>query len=101
MEGCFPGLSLSGLSKGSSRYNRYHFVFASVACQVRLVGTLAPALRASERPMAMACFRDVTIPPFPPLPERSVPSFFRCRALFTLLPAALPYFLLDPFFFGI
>jgi hypothetical protein len=30
-----------------------------------------------------------------------VPRFSRCIALFTLLPAALPYFLLDPFFFAI
>jgi hypothetical protein len=57
---------------------RYYFFF----------GTLAPFLRASERPMAIACFRLVTLPPFPPLPERSVPRFSRCRALLTLFPAA-------------
>ena len=54
-------------------------------------GTLAPFLRASDRPMAIACFRLVTLPPLPPLPERSVPRFSRCIALFTLLPAAFPY----------
>src|ERR1017187_1005684 len=41
--------------------------------------------------MAIACFRLVTLPPLPPLPERSVPRFSRCMALFTLLPAAFPY----------
>src|SRR3984893_13096443 len=54
-------------------------------------GTLAPFLRASERPMAIACFRLLTLPPLPPLPERSVPLFFRRIALATLLPAALPF----------
>src|SRR5947207_14763735 len=55
------------------------------------VGTLAPFLRASDSPMAMACFRLLTLPPLPPLPERSVPRFLRRIALFTVLPAALPY----------
>src|SRR5271163_2467667 len=54
-------------------------------------GTFAPFLRASESPIAIACLRLVTLPPLPPLPERSVPRFSRCKALFTLLPAALPY----------
>jgi hypothetical protein len=43
--------------------------------------------------MAMACLRLFTVPPFPPLPDLSVPFFFLCIALFTDLPAALPYFL--------
>src|ERR1700721_1222069 len=54
-------------------------------------GTLAPFFRASESPIAIACLRLVTLPPLPPLPERSVPRFSRRIALFTLLPAALPY----------
>src|ERR1051325_5723580 len=62
------------------------------------LGTLAPFLRASERPIAIACLRLLTFPPRPPLPERRVPFFFRCMALFTLFPAALPYLRLDPFF---
>lgn len=41
--------------------------------------------------MAIACFRLLTVPPLPPFPDLSVPFFFRCIALFTLLPAALPY----------
>lgn len=54
-------------------------------------GTLAPFFRASERPMAMACFRLLTLPPFPLFPDLSVPVFFRCIALFTDFPAARPY----------
>src|SRR5271156_2233522 len=54
-------------------------------------GTLAPFLRASESPIAIACLRLVTRPPLPPLPERSVPRFSRCIALFTLFAAAFPY----------
>jgi hypothetical protein len=56
-----------------------------------LAGTFAPLLRASDKPIAMACFLLLTRPPFPPFPERSVPCFFRRIALFTLFPAALPY----------
>jgi hypothetical protein len=54
-------------------------------------GTLAPFLRASDRPIAMACFRLFTFPPRPPLPLRSVPLFRRRIALSTRLLAALPY----------
>ena len=39
----------------------------------------------------MACLRLFTLPPLPPLPERSVPRFLRRMALSTVLPAALPY----------
>jgi hypothetical protein len=42
--------------------------------------------------MAMACFRLFTLPPLPPLPERSDPFFKRRIALATRLPAAFPYF---------
>lgn len=40
----------------------------------------------------MACFRLVTVPPLPPLPDFSVPCFLRRIALSTVLLAALPYF---------
>jgi hypothetical protein len=66
------------------------------------LGTLAPFLRASDKPIAIACLRLFTLPPFPAFPERSDPFFRRCIALFTLLLAALPYFLepdLRPFDF--
>lgn len=55
------------------------------------LGTFAPFLRASESPMAMACSRLLTTPPFPPLPDFSVPRFSRCNAFSTHLPAAAPY----------
>jgi hypothetical protein len=55
------------------------------------LGTLAPLFRASERPIAIACFRLVTVPALPPRPERRMPSFSRCRARSTLLLAASPY----------
>src|SRR5882757_4433886 len=62
-----------------------------------LAGTLAPFLRASERPMAIACLRLVTLPPLPPLPERSVPFFSRRMAFSTLLLAASPYLVCPDF----
>src|ERR1700721_3435288 len=58
-------------------------------------GTLAPFFRASESPIAIACLRLLTVPPFPPLPQRRVPLFFLRMALATVLLAALPYFRLD------
>src|SRR3954470_3685442 len=65
-----------------------------------LLGTFFPFLRASERPMAIACLRLFTVPPLPPLPLLSVPFFRRCIALFTRLLAALPYFRPPDFFFA-
>ena len=55
-------------------------------------GTLAPFLRASESPIAIACLRLFTLPAFPRLPERSVPLFLRRMALATDFPADLLYF---------
>ena len=56
-------------------------------------GTLPPARRASESPIAMACLRLVTF--FPEL-ERSVPRFFSCMAFFTLDFALGPYLRVEP-----
>jgi hypothetical protein len=53
---------------------------------------LAPFFRASESPIAIACLRLVTLPPFPPLPDFSVPFFRRRIALSTRFDAAVPYF---------
>jgi hypothetical protein len=53
-------------------------------------GTFAPSLRASDSPMAIACFRLVTF--FPLRPLFSDPSFFSCIARSTLSPAPLEYF---------
>jgi len=52
-------------------------------------GTFWPFLRASESPMAIACFRLFTLPPLPPLPDLSVPLFLRRTALATVLLAPL------------
>jgi hypothetical protein len=57
-----------------------------------LRGTFAPFFRASERPIAIACLRLVTFPPFPPLPDLKVPLFRRRIALSTRFCAAFPYF---------
>jgi hypothetical protein len=54
-------------------------------------GTLAPFFRASERPIAIACFLLFTFPARPPGPERNVPRFRRRIALSTRLDAAAPY----------
>jgi hypothetical protein len=54
-----------------------------------LRGTLAPFFRASDRPIAIACFRLFT---FRPLPDLSVPFFLRRIALSTRFDAAFPYF---------
>jgi len=53
-------------------------------------GTFAPFSRASDNPIAIACFRLVTRPPCPDLPRFSVPCFLRRIALSTDLEAASP-----------
>lgn len=62
----------------------------------RLRGTFAPFSRASDSPIAIACFRLVTLRPLPLL---SVPFLRRRIALSTRLPAALPYRRLLELFF--
>src|ERR1700730_3555289 len=57
---------------------------------LRFRGTFAPFFRASDRPIAIACFRLFTVLPL--LPDLSVPFFLRRIALSTRLEAALPYF---------
>lgn len=58
-------------------------------------GTFAPFLRASESPIATACFLLVTF--LPERPDLSVPRFLLCMAFFTELDAFEPYFFLDDF----
>lgn len=53
-------------------------------------GTFAPSLRASDSPMAIACFRLVTF--FPLRPLFSVPLFFSRIARATFFCAFGPYF---------
>jgi hypothetical protein len=48
-------------------------------------GTLAPRSLASDKPIAIACLRDVTF--FPLRPLFSLPSFISCMVSFTFLPA--------------
>jgi hypothetical protein len=55
-------------------------------------GTFAPFFRASDSPIAIACLRLFTFPPWPDFPRRSVPLLRRRIALFTLLLAPLLYF---------
>jgi hypothetical protein len=52
-------------------------------------GTFAPFFLASDKPIAIACFRLVT---FLPLPLFNWPRFFLCMARFTFLPAPFEYF---------
>ena len=62
---------------------------ALLAALFFFAGTLAPALRASDRPIAIACLRLLTV-----LPERplfSVPRLRSCIAFSTLLDAFSPY----------
>ena len=56
----------------------------------RFLGTLAPARRASESPIAMACFRLFTR--LPERPERSSPRFISCSERSTFFEAFGPYF---------
>lgn len=53
------------------------------------LGTFAPAFRALERPMAIACLLLVTF--LPDLPLFRVPFFFSRIAFLTSLPAFLSY----------
>jgi hypothetical protein len=53
-----------------------------------LAGTLPPARRASESPIAIACLRLLTF--FPERPERRLPSFISLMLPSTLLAAFLP-----------
>jgi hypothetical protein len=66
--------------------------------QVFVFGTFAPALRASDRPMAIACFVLVTL--LPDLPLRNVPAFRSCMTSFTFFCAVVlaEVFLAAPFF---
>jgi len=54
-------------------------------------GTFFPFLRASDRPMAIACLRLVTF--FPLRPLLSLPEFRLCIARFTSLEALREYLL--------
>jgi hypothetical protein len=61
-----------------------------------LAGTFLPSLRASESPMAMACFGLVTFLPL--RPDFSLPCFIACISLLTSWPAEGEYLRRDDFF---
>src|SRR5688572_181324 len=65
---------------------------------LRFRGTFAPARRASDSPMAIACFRLLTFFPDPPL--RSVPRF-RSRITFSTFADAFLAYFRPPRFFAI
>ena len=79
---------------GGLVFERYFFRAERFVARlpVRLRGTFAPFSRASDRPIAIACLRLFTRPPFPPGPLFNVPFFRRRIALSTRFDAALPYF---------
>src|SRR5262245_18978427 len=54
-------------------------------------GTFFPFLRALDRPMAIACLRLFTFPPFPPRPLLAVPRLYRRISLSTSRPALREY----------
>jgi len=56
---------------------------------LRLRGTFVPDRRASDRPIATACFLLVTR--FAERPDRNFPSFISCMARPTLVRAFVPY----------
>jgi hypothetical protein len=55
----------------------------------RLAGTFAPDRRASDKPIAIACFRLVTVLPLPP--DFSRPRFISCIARSTFVEAFFEY----------
>src|SRR5215208_6893396 len=69
---------------------RGHLAPPSRPRQSFLLGTLAPRLRAFDRPMATACLRLVTF--LPDLPLFSSPSLNSCIAWWTSSLALAPYF---------
>lgn len=78
---CHPALFLNSLSTCDVDSYRFRLGF----------GTFAPRLRASERPIAMACLRLVTFLPL--RPDFNLPRFISCIARLTFLPALGLYFL--------
>ena len=73
----------------SQRSARTRFYFLRAAAERRdRFGTRAPFLRASLRPIAMACLRLLT---FPPEPDRRVPRFRLRMALSTVVDAFFEY----------
>src|SRR4051812_1358134 len=58
---------------------------------VAFLGTFLPSLRASDKPMAMACLRLLTFPPLPPGPLFNLPCLNARISRSTSLPALFEY----------
>src|SRR6185369_2971195 len=58
-------------------------------------GTFPPFRRASDKPIAIACFRLFTV--FPERPLLSVPRFALCKAFATVFFDVFPYRAMRPF----
>ncbi len=63
--------------------------------EVFFLGTFAPFARASDKPIAIACLRDLT--GVPALPDFAVPFLYLRISFSTSLPADGLYFLVEPF----
>jgi hypothetical protein len=66
------------------------------SCHFFFLGTLLPCLRASDKPIAIACFRLVTF--FPLRPLFNVPAFFSFITFSTLALAPAEYFAIKKYF---
>src|SRR5437016_2729472 len=77
-----------GPTKARTRAGRVYFLVFGFA------GTFAPARRACERPMAIACSRLVTF--LPERPDLRIPRFRSRMACFTFWAAFFPYLAMVP-----
>jgi len=80
-----PAAAPGALMAEDERYDTYRFDFLAFF----FFGTFAPARRASDRPMAIACFLLLTF--LPDLPDLRVPALRSCIAFPTFFDAFLPY----------
>src|SRR5439155_23428671 len=71
-----------------------HLFFDDFFFEDFFFGTFPPSLRASDNPIAIACFLLVT---FFPDPLFRVPSLRSCIAFLTFFCAFLPYFAISQF----
>src|ERR1700722_6548247 len=78
-----------------NRRDAMHRVSTTGYCHHFFFGTFAPSLRASDKPMATACFLLVT---FLPLPLFNLPSFISCMVSCTFSCAFSEYFAILFFF---
>jgi len=87
---CAGLVAAAAMSAGHYDFGRLAFFVLLAFLVDFLAGTFFPSFRASERPIAIACFRLLTV-----LPERplfKVPFFRLCNARATFFVAASEYF---------